>query len=60
MHASLAVEVAAELSPEMSHEVEVRPREAEVREAQIIIEKWRHHYDTKRLHSALGGIVRQT
>ncbi len=24
-----------------------------LREAQIIIEKWRHHFNTKRLHSAL-------
>jgi len=25
-----------------------------LREAQIIIEKWRKHYNTKRPHSALG------
>jgi transposase InsO family protein len=25
-----------------------------LREAQIIIESWRKHYNTKRLHSALG------
>ena len=24
------------------------------KEAQIVIEKWRHHYNTKRPHSSLG------